>query len=165
MAEYLTKDDRNGVFRRLASRLRVDALKLHRLLALVNEGSGFAGREQVRRDIGVLQSLRLALLQHMLLRAVSIPAFARANDVSRSDVIEMVFSLRIDQAVAELRRAYPAQAAQAADFKVNEAGDYPDGGTEGYGSIHRAYIGRIEAAHALNLRIGVAIANLFGAHG
>ena len=35
LAEYLTKDDRTGVFRRLASRLRVDALKLHRLLALI----------------------------------------------------------------------------------------------------------------------------------
>jgi phosphoenolpyruvate carboxylase len=34
LAEYLIKDDRAGVFRRLASRLRVDALKLHRLLAL-----------------------------------------------------------------------------------------------------------------------------------
>ncbi|MDJ0642589.1 MAG: phosphoenolpyruvate carboxylase, partial [Erythrobacter sp.] len=35
LAEYLTKDDRTGVFRRLASRLRVDALKYHRLLALL----------------------------------------------------------------------------------------------------------------------------------
>src|SRR5690606_35840776 len=30
LAEYLVKDDRNGVFRRLASRLRVDALKIGR---------------------------------------------------------------------------------------------------------------------------------------
>jgi phosphoenolpyruvate carboxylase len=29
LAEYLTTDDRTGVFRRLASRLRVDSLKLH----------------------------------------------------------------------------------------------------------------------------------------
>jgi phosphoenolpyruvate carboxylase len=165
LAEYLTKDDRNSVFRRLASRLRVDALKLHRLLALVPEEESFAGREQVRREIGVLQAVRLALLQHMFLRAVSIPAFARANDVSRADVIEMVFSLRIDQAVTELRRAYPAQAAQAGDFAVDEAGDYPDGGAQGYSAIHRDYIDRIEAAHALGLRIAVVIANLFGAHG
>src|SRR5690606_4505269 len=35
LAERLINDDRNGAFRRLASRLRVDALKLHRLLALI----------------------------------------------------------------------------------------------------------------------------------
>ncbi|GGD84919.1 hypothetical protein GCM10011515_00810 [Tsuneonella deserti] len=165
LAEYLTQDDRNGVFRRLASRLRVDALKLHRLLALIPEDDTFAAREQVRREIGVLQSLRLALLQHMFLKAVSIPAFARANDISRTDVIEMVLTLRIDEALAQLRRAYPAQAARADDFDIEEPGDYPDRGTEGFGAIHRDYIDRIDWAHQLNLRIGVAIANLFGAHG
>jgi phosphoenolpyruvate carboxylase len=165
LAEYLTKDDRNGVFRRLASRLRVDALKLHRLLDLVPDDSPLGTREQVRREIGVLQALRLALLQHMFLKAVSIPAFSRANDISRDDVLEMVFTLRIDDALAQLRRAYPAQVAQAGDFAVDEPGDYPDGGGEGYAAIHRDFIEPIGAAHALSLRVSVAIANLFGAHG
>jgi phosphoenolpyruvate carboxylase len=35
LAEHLTKDDRAGVFRRLTSRLRVDWMKLHRMLAMV----------------------------------------------------------------------------------------------------------------------------------
>ena len=165
LAEYLTKDDRNGVFRRLASRLRVDALKLHRLLERLPDDAPSADRETVRRDIGVLQALRLALLQHMFLKAVGIPAFARANDVSRDDVLEMVFTLRIDEALSQLRRAYPAQVARPEDFAVAEPGDYPDTGSEGYAAIHRDYIEPIAAAHALNLRIGVAVANLFGAHG
>lgn len=165
LAEYLTKDDRNGVFRRLASRLRVDALKLHRLLDRVPDDSPFTAREQVRREIGVLQALRLALLQHMFLKAVSIPAFARANDISRDDVLEMVFTLRVEDALAQLRRAYPLQVARTGDFAVEEPGDYPDHGSEGYAAIHRDFINPIEAAHALNLRISVAVANLFGAHG
>ncbi|WP_234024898.1 phosphoenolpyruvate carboxylase [Tsuneonella amylolytica] len=165
LAEYLTKDDRNGVFRRLVSRLRVDALKLHRLLDMLPEEEAFEGREQVRREIGVLQALRLALLQHMFLKAVGIPAFARANDVSRTDVLEMVFTLRIDDALAQLRRAYPAQLARPGDFAVDEAADYPNGGGEGYAAIHRGYIDPIEDAYALSLRISVAVANLFGAHG
>jgi phosphoenolpyruvate carboxylase len=51
------------------------------------------------------------------------------------------------------------------DFEVDEPGDYPDDAEEGYAAIHRDYIDRIEAAHALNLRIAGAIANHFGAHG
>ncbi len=35
----------------------------------------------------LLQALRLALLQHMFLKAVAVPAFSRANDISRRDVI------------------------------------------------------------------------------
>lgn len=165
LAEYLTKDDRIGVFRRLASRLRVDALKLHRLLRLVPDEPSPIGGEQVRRAIGVLQALRLALLQHVFLKAVSIPAFARTNDISRDDVLEMVFALRIDEALAQLRRAYPAQVARPADFAVDEPADYPDGPSDGYSAIHREYLEPIAAAHALNLRIGTAVANFFGAHG
>jgi len=165
LAEYLVKDDRAGVFRRLASRLRVDALKLHRLLALIPDERERTSTEDVRRAIGVCQALRLALLQHMFLRAVAIPAFSRADDVSRADVLEMVFTLRIDEALAQLRRAYPTHFPKIGDFELAEPTDYPEGGDEGYEGVHRAFILPIERAQALSLRIGTAIANHFGAHG
>src|SRR5690606_597003 len=116
LAEYLIKDDRAGVFRRLASRLRVDALKLHRLYRYVPDEHPREDRESVRRAIGVCQALRLALFQFMFIRAVSIPAFSRANDVSRDDVLEMVFTLRIDEALAQLRRAFPTSFPKIGDF-------------------------------------------------
>ncbi|MFL0671177.1 MAG: phosphoenolpyruvate carboxylase [Erythrobacter sp.] len=165
LAEYLVGDDRTGVFRRLASRLRIDAIKLHRLLDLLPEDRLDEGREAVRRRIGVLQALRLALLQHMFLKAVAIPAFSRANDISRRDVIEMVMTLRVDEALAQLRRAFPVRVPGPRDFTLAEPSDYPDGGEEGYGAIERDYIAPIEAAHRLCLRISTAIANEFGAHG
>lgn len=165
LAEYLIKDDRNGVFRRLASRLRVDALKLHRLLAFLPDEPAQAGREEVRRAIGVCQALRLALFQHIFIRTVSTPPFSRANDVSRDDVIEMVLTLRVDEALAQLRRAYPVSFPKIGDFDLNEPSDYPEGGDEGYEAIHRAFIDPIDRAYALSLRLGTAIANRFGAHG
>ncbi len=166
LAEVLAGDDRTGVFRRLTSRLRIDALKLHKLLDLVPQEPGLLpDREGVRRRIGVLQALRLALLQHMFLKAVAIPAFSRANDISRRDVIEMVMTLRIDEALAQLRRAFPVRVLGPRDFTLAEPSDYPDGGEEGYGAIERDYIAPIEAAHCLALRISTAIANEFGAHG
>ena len=165
LAEYLIGDDRTGVFRRLASRLRVDALKFHRLLELLPEEAHDPERESVRRTIGALQALRLALLQHMFLKVVSVPAFSRANDISRTDVLEMVFSLRIDDALAQLRRAYPTDIARKSDFPVAEAGDYPSGEGDGYAAIRRDYIEPIEQAYELCLKISTAIANQFGAHG
>jgi phosphoenolpyruvate carboxylase len=169
LAEYLVGDDRTGVFRRLASRLRIDAIKLHRLLDLLPDDGPRDGprdrREAVRRRIGVLQALRLALLQHMFLKAVAIPAFSRANDISRSDVIAMVMTLRVDEALGQLRRAFPVRVPGPRDFTLDEPSDYPDGGEEGYGAIERDYIAPIEAAYRLCLRISTAIANEFGAHG
>jgi phosphoenolpyruvate carboxylase len=165
LAEYLIQDDRNGVFRRLASRLRVDALKLHRLFELVPDEEPHPEREQVRRMIGVLQALRLALLQHMFLKAVSVPAFSRANDISRRDVLEMVFTLRVDEALAQMRRAFPASYPVTEDFAMHENAQYPRSGSDSYDAIRRDFIDPIEDAHGLNLRISTAIANLFGAHG
>ncbi|MFA7595324.1 MAG: phosphoenolpyruvate carboxylase [Novosphingobium sp.] len=165
LAEYLTKDDRNGVYRRLASRLRVDALKLHRLLEHLPDENPLPDREHVRRAIGVLQAVRIALFQFMFLRAVSVPAFSRANDISRDDVLEMVFTLRIDEALAQLRRAFPTSFPKIGDFTLDESTDYPDDADEGYGQIQRDYIEPIERAYRLSLRIGTAIANEFGAHG
>jgi phosphoenolpyruvate carboxylase len=167
LAEYLTKDDRSGVFRRLTSRLRVDWMKLHRLLALVPGMP--SGRDPVvdaeRRNIGLLQAVRLSLLMHMFLRAVQVPPFSRSNDVSRDDVLEMVLSLRVDDALAQLRRAYPVAMPHVADFSVDEPSDFPDHEGEDYGAIRARFIDPIERAHALNLRVAVAVANYFGAHG
>ena len=165
LAEYLTRDDRNGVFRRLASRLRVDAVKLHRLLALIPDEAPLADREHTRRSLGVLQALRFALMKHMFLRAVMVPAFSRANDISREDVLEMVFTLRIDDALAQLRRAFPISFPSIGDFSVGEPTEYPDEGASSYAAIHRDFIEPIAQSYALILRIGTAIANEFGAHG
>ena len=170
LAEYLVNDDRVSVFRRLASRLRVDALKLHRLLERIPEERDGGWRdgdqsEEVRRRIGVLQALRLALLQHMFIRAVSVPVFSRANDISREDVLEMVFTLRVDEALAQLRRAFPTDFPRITDFDLKQPTQYPEGAGEGYETIRRHSIEPIEQAWRLSLRISTAIANEFGAHG
>jgi hypothetical protein len=163
LAEYLTKDDRSGVFRRLTSRLRVDWMKLHRLLALVPGMPSGAILWSMRSGAtSACQAVRLSLLMHMFLRAVQVPPFSRSNDVSRDDVLEMVLSLRVDDALAQLRRAYPVAIPHVADFSVDEPSDFPDHEGEDYGAIRARFIDPIERAHALNLRVAVAVANYFG---
>jgi phosphoenolpyruvate carboxylase len=165
LAERLTTDDRNSAFRTLTSRLRVDSLKLHRLLKAIEPEAEQEGREDLRRSLGVLQALRLALMQHLFLLAVQVPAFSRSNDISRDDVLEMVFAMRIEDALAQFRRAFPVSAPSIADFDVTEATDYPDGAEQAYAGIHTNFIEPMATSYALILRIGTAIANHFGAHG
>ncbi len=169
LAERLESDDRAGEVRRMASRLRVDAMKLHRLLARVPEEAakelGNGDREARRRTLGVLHALRLAVIQHMFLRAVQVPAFSRSNDISRDDVIDMVFALRTEEAVAQLRRAYPVTEPRIGDFALDEPTDYPDREGQPYSDIRQRLIDPIEQGHALVRQISGAIANEFGAHG
>lgn len=165
LAERLTTDDRNSAFRTLTSRLRVDALKLHRLLKAVDSDVEMDGREELRRSLGVLHALRLALMQHIFLLAIQVPPFSRSNDVSRDDVLEMVFAMRIDDALVQFRRAFPVSAPTIDDFDVTEPTDYPDGAEQAYAGIHASFIEPMAQSYALILRIGTAIANQFGAHG
>ncbi len=165
LAEKLEGDDRPGEIRRLASSLRVDGLKYHRFLALLDKQSENTKREDLRRSLGVLQALRLCLMQHMFLRAVQIPAFSRRNDISRDDVLEMIFSLRIDEALVLLRRAFPVSSPTIKDFSLSEPTDYPRDEEQAYQSLHEDYFDKIELAYKLCLKVGVSIANHFGAHG
>jgi phosphoenolpyruvate carboxylase len=153
------------VFRRLTSRLRVDALKLHRLLALIPDDTPRPDRETTRRNIGALQALRLALFQHMFLRGVMVPQFSRANDITHEDVLEMFFTLRVEDGLAQLRRAFPVHLASIDEFKVDAPSEYPDESATGYAAIHRDFIDPIARSYALSLRIATAIASEFGAHG
>jgi len=101
----------------------------------------------------------------MFLRVMMVPSFSRANDISRDDVLEMVFTLRIEEAIGQLRRAFPTSIPDIDDFAMDEPSDYPDSSAAGYETIRSSLIDPIEKAWHQSLRITVAIANEFGAHG
>lgn len=163
LAERLVGDDRTEAFRKLATDLRVDGLKLHRLFARIDDE--IAGAQENRRTLGVLHALRLAVLQHMFIRAAQIPPFARRNDISRDDMMAMVFSLRIPDALELLHIAYPVEAPALEDFNVEEKTRYPDDGDPEYARINAQFIDPIARSFHLLKGISTAIAHHFGAHG
>lgn len=165
LAERLVEDDRSGQFRRLASQLRVDNIKLRQLLAHVPAAPADPAADATRRTLGVLHALRLALMQHLFLRAVAMPAFSRSNDISRDDVLDMILSLRTDEALAQLRRAFPVTAPDLADYRMDEPSDWPDGDPQAYAGIQRRFIEPIAETAQLLPLVAIAIANHFGAFG
>ena len=149
----------------LREQMRTSPVHTERVGRVPDDDDDAKGREELRRSLGALQALRLALMQFLFLRAVQIPAFSRSNDISREDVLQMVFSLRIDEALEQLRRAYPVSSPSLDDYTVAEPADYPDLDGHGYAAIREQLIDPIDHAYQLCLRTGLAIANYFGAHG
>ena len=165
LAERLTRDDRTTSFRELATLLRVDGLKLRQLIDLLPADKLPGRSEERRRTVGVLHALRLALMQHIFLRAAAIPPFSRRNDISRDDIMEMILSMRVGDALEQLRQAYPVDTARLDDFDLSEPTGYPDRAGPAYEDIQEGYIDAMEEAYALSLRITRAIAHAFGALG
>ncbi len=165
LAERLAVDNRAQSFRQLATQLRIDGLMLRRLLDMFPAKALPKADEERRRTLGVLHALRLALMQHIFLKAVQIPPFSRRNDISRDDILDMVFALRIPDAVALLRDAYPVEAPEIGDFDMDEPAQASQSSAPEYQRIRTDYIDVIEESYAQMLRISTAIANHFGAHG
>lgn len=164
LASLLQGDDRHDAIMRLATHLRLDALMLHKLLDTLDMDQDFA-TSSVRRGLDVLHAVRLALIQHIFLLAARVPRFSTRNDVSREDIMELIFELRVPEAVELLRNAYPVHAPKIEDFALAEPTDYPDETASGYADLNRTLIDPIEDTYRLVLEIGVGIALAFNAHG
>ncbi len=164
ITQLLEGDERAASISALAVKLRLDAIWLHRLL----DGAGLSADEEVsekRQRLDMLHAVRLALLQHIFLAAARVPRFSTRNDVSREDIMELIFSLRIPEAVALLHDAYPVNAADMSSYKLSEPHSYPGDSPANYAALSARLIDPIEDCYAAVLEIGAAIALEFGAHG
>lgn len=165
LADLLAEDDRYDTTLKLATKLRIDAVHLHHLLKRTGD-IGAAGPDTGgRQRLDLLHALRLAVIQHIFLKAAAVPQFSTRNDVSREDIMELVLSLRVPEAVELLRIAYPREQLRAEDFPMEEETDYPDETAPRYDTINDDLIDPIEKAYDVALMISVAIAHEFGAHG
>jgi len=164
LADRLEGDQRYQATLELAARLRTDELLLHRLLGETGEDT--AVMEAKERDFLVLlHALRIALIEHLFLLAARIPRFSARNDISREDIMELIFELRVPEAVVQLRAAYPEGAPATEDLALEEPADYPDAAAPDYGALNRRLIDPMETVHRCLLTISVAVANAWHAHG
>ncbi|MEJ1161918.1 phosphoenolpyruvate carboxylase [Prosthecomicrobium sp. N25] len=164
IAQLLQNDDREVAINALAVSMRLDAIYLHRLFGMVGLDVDDEAAEE-RERIALLQAVRLALLQHIFLMAARVPRFSTRNDVSREDIMELVFSLRIPEAIAMLRDTYPVNATDIGSYALDEPRTYPEDRVSHYADITEEKINPMEETYGVILSIGAAIALEFGAHG
>jgi phosphoenolpyruvate carboxylase len=164
IAQLLERDDRAAALTTLGVQMRVDVIRLHRTL----EAAGIQiedRHEAVRERLDLLHAVRLALLQHIFLLAAKVPRFSTRNDISREDIIRLIFSLRVGEAVDLLRDAYPVNAADPRGYRLDEPATYPDERASGYAAIVGRMIDPMLDAHRTVLEIGAIVSLDFGAHG
>ena len=164
LAQFFEGDDRFRAAQELGTRLRIDELLLHQFLAETGETADVLIAPE-RDSLALMHAVRIALIQELFLHAARIPRFSARNDISREDIMELVFALRVPEAVALLRQAYPETPPSPADFPIHEPSDYPDAAAPHYGEINRTLIDPMETIYGRILTISVAIANIYRAVG
>lgn len=164
LADLLRDDPRHDAMMHLASFLRKDALYLDDAF----EDIGLPTRpnwEDGRLELDVLQAIRLTLVQHIFLLAARIPRFSTRNDIARDDIIGLVLSLRIEEAVQLLRDAFPKGVPEATEYQLAEGATYTGYEGSDYAEINRVLIDPIVESYRVVLEIGVGISHHFGAYG
>ena len=164
IAQLLQKDDREIAINALAVSMRLDAIWLHSILDVVGLEIE-AGAKVERERLALLQAVRLAFLQHLFVMAARVPRFSTRNDVSREDIMELIFSLRVPEAVALLRDTYPVNATDIGTYDLSEPRTYPEERGSNYADIADKLINPIDFTYKCILSISATIALEFGAHG
>lgn len=173
LAALLRGDPRHDAMMHLATLLREDAVHLHDLLRHVglkslwphgDENAGEAGGGS-RIELDLLHAIRIALIQHIYLLAARIPPFSARNDVSRTDVMNLVLSLRVREAVELLRASFPLSAPGSDDYQMEEATSYSGEEGSDYSELNRTLIDPMLEAYRTVVELSVGIGHHFRAHG
>lgn len=164
LADLLRNDSRHDGMIHLAAFLRKDALYLHDLLREIGCGTT-PNEDPARLEMDVMHAIRIALIQHIFLLAARVPAFSTRDDIARDDIIRLILSLRVHEAVELLRAAFPRAQPTLADYALDEPATYTGEGGSDYSEINRVLIDPILDAYGAVLEIGVGISHHFGAYG
>ncbi|ODA66561.1 Phosphoenolpyruvate carboxylase [Methyloligella halotolerans] len=164
LADLLRDDRRHDAMMHLASFLRKDAIYLDDTFSDV----GLETRpewEDGRLHLDVLQAVRLALIQHIFLLAARVPRFSTRNDIARDQIIGLILSLRVEEAVQLLREAFPKDVPEVAEYSLAEPATYTGYEGSDYAEINRTLIDPIVDTYRMVLEIGVGVSHHFGAYG
>ncbi|MFD0986830.1 phosphoenolpyruvate carboxylase [Methyloligella solikamskensis] len=164
LADLLRDDRRHDAMMHLASFLRKDAIYLDDTFDDVNLESR-PNWEDGRLELDVLQAVRLALIQHIFLLAARVPRFSTRNDIARDQIIGLILSLRVEEAVQLLREAFPKDVPEVTEYTLDEPATYTGYEGSDYAEINRALIDPIVETYRVVLEIGVGVTHHFGAYG
>jgi phosphoenolpyruvate carboxylase len=162
LAALLSTDNRYFSALQLAARMRSDSLALAKTLTqmdLREENS------HVPESLDLLHVMRIALIQHLFILAAQLPAFAPQTGHTKEDVMEMIFSLHIPEAVELLRSIFPTDAPSLSDYQLQEGASYPDSAAPQYATIQEEIVDPLQECHDLLMQITNGVSHFYGAIG
>lgn len=164
LADLLRGDPRHDGMMHLATFLRKDAIYLYDLMCDVDLRELTPPGES-RLELDLLHAIRIAMIQHIYLLAARVPPFSARNDITRADIMKLILSLRIEEALDMLTEAFPRTMPRRSDYSIEEPASYTGEEGSDYGEIHRCLIDPIREAFKIVRQISVGISHHYGAHG
>ena len=164
LGRLLNSDPRHESIMRLVHHLREDAIDLHGMLDQLSLKSGKMPDDS-RLELDLLHAIRIALMEHIFLLAAQVPEFAPRHDIAPDQVMALVLSMDVPDAVSLLKEVFPADGVANSDASFDEEATYMPGETGGYLNLHQNLIEPMAKSYETLRRISVAVSHHFRAHG
>jgi phosphoenolpyruvate carboxylase len=164
VAEHL---EHEGLYDRLAKIYRVfqrDMLDLREGLALVGLPEPKIGPE-VRANLRVMHSVRIALIMRIFTLATHVPDFSQQHNISREQLLTKIFHLEIDEAMRKLATIFPKVEATKFDGDFGEVATYVGDWSQTYEREHARIFQPISHLYTLIRRLSSGIIHTIGALG
>ena len=153
--QVLKNDKRAESVVRLITMLRDDALDFN-LIAPDDLNLHPESNERITLDL--LQSIRLALMTHVLLLTSQLPTFSARDNLTPENMLLSALKMDIEKVVSQIKLAFPR-------VKTNGGLDTSVDTKDNYKNIRDDFVDPLYICNGLILEIGVLISHAFNAHG
>lgn len=150
----------------IANELSIDFSKFDRMLAELEDVPTAEARHEWRLEIHIMHAVRQALMMKALSLAGQLPSISTRHEISVEEIVGLIQSMQLSEAVEILRRIFPASRQdQNSMAEIKEPGHLLYQAGSGYDQIHREIIAPLTTIDRMFHRITLVTCQWYGAYG
>jgi phosphoenolpyruvate carboxylase len=150
----------------IANTFTIDFSKFDPMLANMDQVPSPEHRRETRLDVHVLHAIRQALMMQALSLAGKLPTVSRRHESSVEDIMHLIRTMQIGDAVSLLCEIFPASREEEAHLAgLVEPGHMAGNPANGYDQLHEDIIKPLDEIDRLMHMTTLAICQAYGAYG
>ncbi|MEO1661987.1 MAG: phosphoenolpyruvate carboxylase [Pseudomonadota bacterium] len=162
----LQSSQTNNSIELIANSFSIDFSKFDPMLSNMDQAPSSEQRREARLEVHVLHAIRQALMMKALALAGKLPTVSRRHESSVVDIMNLIRTMQIGDAVALLCEIFPASREEEVRLAdLNEPGHMTGNPANGYDQLHEDVIKPLEQIDQLMHQITLAVCQAYGAYG
>lgn len=164
---YLLQDRQtSSSIEKIANSFSIDFSKFDPMLANMDQVPSSEVRREARLDVHVLHAIRQALMMKALALAGKLPTVSRRHESTVEDIMHLIRTMQIGDAVSLLCEIFPASREEEARLEgLSEPGHMTGNPANGYDQLHEDVIKPLDDIDRLMHMTTLAICQAYGAYG
>lgn len=151
---------------KIANMLSIDFSKFDPMLSKMENAPSPQERREARLDVHLLHAIRQAMMMKALALAGQLPTVSRRHESNVVDIMNLIRTMQIGDAVKLLCEIFPASREEEARLTaISESGHMTGSPANGYDQLHEEVIKPLDEIDRLMHMTTLAVCQAYGAYG